>query len=114
MLTSVKQTDIKMSAREMNLDRVSLDGLVVRRRSAALRLGAGERPGTSQSPWWVYLACARIPDGYRVGARAVRLDASMIDGREVHADVTIVDRLDDAYGTTLILAGLDPLPNEAA
>ncbi len=39
-----------MTAREVNLDRVSLDGFAVRRLSATLRLGGGDRPETRESP----------------------------------------------------------------
>jgi hypothetical protein len=51
---------------DLNLDRVALDGFTVHRLSATLHRGAGDHPGTRQSPWWVYLACGAIPGRYDV------------------------------------------------
>jgi hypothetical protein len=36
-----------------------------------------------------------------------------VSGRSVHAEVRIVGRHDDGYGTQLILAGLGPLVDDA-
>jgi hypothetical protein len=94
---------------DLNLNRVSLDGFTVHRLSATLHYGPGDHPGTRQSPWWVYLACGLIPGRYEVGPRPVRLQASTVSGRAIHAEVRIVARHDDGYGTELILAGLGPL-----
>ena len=93
----------------MNLDRVSLDGFTVQRLSATLHQGHGDHPGTRQSPWWVYLACGTLPGRHEVNSRAVRLQASTVSGQTVQAEVRIVARQDDGYGTQLILAGLGPM-----
>ena len=98
---------------DLNLDRVSLDDFTVRRRSATLHRGHGDHPGTQQSPWWVYLACTGIPASYDVSGRRVWLRASTISGRSIRAQVRIVGRHDDGYGTRLILAGLGPLVDDA-
>jgi hypothetical protein len=94
---------------DLNLDRVALDGFTVHRLSATLRRGPGDHPGTRQSPWWVYLACGAIPGRYDVSPRTVRLQASTVSGRSIHAEVRIVGRHDDGCGTRLILAGTGPL-----
>ena len=57
----------------------------------------------------MYLACGTIPARYEVSSRAVRLQASTVSGHSVQAQVRIVARHDDGYGTQLILAGLGPL-----
>ena len=97
------------AVRDFHLDRVQLDGVVVRRRSATVHFGGGEYPETRASPYWVYLGCGRIPERLGISPRPVRLQATTVTGRSVRADVRIVSRTDDAYGTTLILAGVDPL-----
>jgi hypothetical protein len=94
---------------DLYLNRLSLDDITVHRRSATLHYGPGDHPGTQQSPWWVCLACRAIPGRYDVSPRPVRLEASTVSGRSVHAEVRIVARHDDGYGTQLILAGLGPL-----
>jgi hypothetical protein len=94
---------------DLNLDRVSLDGFTVHRLSANLHGGPGDHPGTRQSPWWVYLACGAIPGRYDVSPRKLWLQASTVSGRSVHAQVKIVGRHDDGYGTRLILAGMGAL-----
>lgn len=96
-----------------NLDRVSLNDFTVHRLSATLHRGPGDDPGTRQSPWWVYLACGAIPGRYDVSPRTVRLQASTVSGRSIHAEVRIVGRHDDGYGTRLILAGMGPLVDKA-
>lgn len=97
---------------DLNLDRVSLDDFTVRRLSATLHRGPGDHPGTRQSPWWVYLACEAIPGRYDVRPGRLWLRASTVTGRSIRAEVTIVGRLDDRYGTRLILAGLGPLVDD--
>ncbi len=97
------------ATRDFNLDRVSLDDFTVRRLSATLHFGGGEHPDTRDSPYWVYLACEPIPERYDVSPRSVWLEASTVSGRSVRAEVRIVARRDDAYGSELILAGLGPL-----
>lgn len=102
-----------MSARDLNLDRVSLDNVPVRRLSATLHHGAGGHPGTRESPYWVYLACEPVPGRYDVSPRGVWLEASTVSGRRIGAEVRIVARHDDGYGTELILSGLAPLVDKA-
>jgi len=97
-----------MSARLFHLNRVSLDGIVVRRLSAALRYEDGDRPSTRGSPWWAYLACELLPSRCRVGSQ-LHLEATLVSGRRFDGMAKIVERRDDAYGTTLILAGIEPL-----
>jgi hypothetical protein len=103
-----------MNVPDLNLDRVSLDDFTVRRLSATLHFGRGDLPETREGPYWVYLGCEPIPGRYDVGPASVRLQASTVSGRSVRADVRIVARRDDAYGTTLILAGLGPLVDNTA
>ena len=91
--------------RDLNLDRISLDGFAVRRRSATLHFGGGDRPETRDSPWWVYLGCEPIPARYDVSPRPMWLRASTISGRRIEALARIVARRDDGYGTELILTG---------
>jgi hypothetical protein len=98
---------------DLNLNRVALDDFTVHRLSATLHHGQGDHPGTRQSPWWVYLACGPVPSRYDVNPRPVRLRASTVSGRSVQAEVRIVARHDDGYGTELILAGLGPLDDDA-
>ena len=95
--------------RDLNLDRISLDGFAVRRRSATLHFGGGDRPETRDSPWWVYLGCEPIPTRYDVSPHPMWLGASTISGRPIRAQARIVARHDDGYGTELILAGLGSL-----
>ncbi len=96
----------------MNLDRVSLDGLAVHRRSATLHVGGGQHPHTRTSRWWVYLACGPILPEYDVSRRPVHLEASTVSGRLVEGRARIIDRIDDAYGTRLILAGSGSIAGE--
>lgn len=96
-----------MIGHELNLNRVSLDGFLVRRRSATLHFGASDRPATRESSWWVYLACERSPGRFEASAEPVSLSASLVSGREIHGTVRIIERRDDAYGSELILAGLE-------
>jgi hypothetical protein len=98
---------------DCNLDRVSLDDFTVHRLSATLHRGPGDHPATRNSPWWVGLACEGIPRWYDVSPRTLLLQASTVGGRSIRAEVTIVDRLDDRYGTRLILAGIAPLVHDA-
>lgn len=95
--------------RQLNLDRVALAGFVMHRRSATLHVGSEDPRIPNGSPWWVSLACARIPDRYRVSQVPIRLEARLISGRAIRGEVTIVERHDDAYGTQLLLAGIGPL-----
>ena len=91
--------------RDLNLDRISLDGFAVRRRSATLHFGGGVRAETRDSPWWIYLGCEPIPARYDVSPDPMWLQASTISGRRIRALARIVARQDDGYGTELILAG---------
>jgi hypothetical protein len=101
------------ATRDFNLDRVSLDDLTVRRRSATVHFGGGTHPDTRDWPYWVYLGCGPIPERYAVSPRSRWLEASTVSGRSVRAEVRIVARHDDAYGAELILAGLGPLVDKA-
>lgn len=51
------------------LDRIFLDDLDTCPRSSMLRMGAGDRPELRASPWWVYVASARLPNGLGPGSR---------------------------------------------
>jgi hypothetical protein len=91
---------------DQNLNSVSLDDFTVHRLSATLHPGQGRHPGTRQSAWWVYLACGTVPSRLDVSPRTVRLLASTVSGHTLRAEVRIVARDDDGYGTRLILAGV--------
>lgn len=97
---------------DLNLNRVSLDGFTVHRLSATLHHGRGHHPGTRQGAWWVYLACGTVPSRYDVSPRPVRLNASTVSGHTLRAEVRIVARDDDGYGTRLILAGVGPVVDD--
>jgi hypothetical protein len=79
-----------MTTRDLNLDRVSLDDVSIRRLSATLHFGAGSHPGTRDCPYWAYLACEPIPGRFDVSPRGVWLEASTVSGRRVRAEVRIV------------------------
>ena len=91
------------------LDRIFLDDLVVAPRSSTLHHGGGEGPKVRESPWWVFLACERLPGHLGAGQSSIAFRARTTSGRVFAGEVRIVDRRDDAYGTELILAGLRPL-----
>jgi hypothetical protein len=98
--------------RTIHLDRVALDGFVVRRRSATLRweprdLGSSE-PGLG---WHAYIACASLPVRFQADLHPVLLDATLPDGRTLSTAAIIVERRDDAYGTVLLLT--DPSSGRA-
>jgi len=93
----------------LNLDRVRIDGVLVHRLSATLRVGIDDPRVPADSPWWVYLGCQPIPGHFGVG-RLLQLDAQLVGGRSIRGQARIVERQDDGYGTELILAGVHPLP----
>ncbi len=96
----------------VHLDRVILDGLLVRRHSATLHSGGGDHPGTRASAWWAYIACRRLPGRYDAGSRPIAVEALLIDGRKIRGRAKIVERCDDAYGTKLIVAGIEPFDDD--
>ncbi|MEO7294566.1 MAG: hypothetical protein ABIZ57_00335 [Candidatus Limnocylindria bacterium] len=96
------------------LDRIFLDDLAICPRSSLLHVGPGDRPELRASPWWVYMASARLPNDLGNACCKVGFRGAAAGGREMSGDVQIVGRLDDAYGTELILSGLHPLETDSA
>lgn len=95
--------------RTLNLDQVSIDGLAVHRLSATLQHGDDDPRAPAGCPWWVYLACDRMPEHLAVGPDPRSMVARLVDGRTIHGQVRIAQRRDDGYGTVLIMAGVGPL-----
>lgn len=95
------------------LDRIFLDHLAICPRSSMLRVGPGDRPELRASPWWVYMASARLPNDLGTVCSKVGFRGATAGGREIGGDVQIVGRHDDAYGTELILSGLRPLRTDS-
>jgi hypothetical protein len=96
-------------ARLIALDRIQLDRLAFAPRSSTLHLGRGRRPELQDSPWWVYVAGERLPASVHAGHAAVAFRGMTTGGHELGGDVEIVERLDDAHGTRLVLSGRHPL-----
>lgn len=90
------------------LNSVALDGVPVRRLSAVLHPGRGATESTRSSPWWVYLGCETLPASFAVSDRPITLSAALVSGDRIQAQVVIVERRDDPYGTELILSGREP------
>ncbi len=97
-----------MDSANIHLDRVRLDGVPFRRRSATLRIGPGEAPGTEHAAWWLFLAGETLHDAPPRQGDTVLLTAHALDGRAVRGTGTVVSRRDTAWGTELILAGEIP------
>lgn len=95
------------------LDRIFLDDLAICPRSSMLRVGPGDRSELRASPWWVYLASARLPDHLGSACSRVNFRGSTAGGRQISGGVQVVGRHDDAYGTELILSGLLPLGTDS-
>ncbi|MCV0403279.1 MAG: hypothetical protein K5924_06170 [Chloroflexi bacterium] len=98
-----------MNERSIHLDRVEIDGHRMHRRSATLRLW-GEAP---DADWTVDLACAIAPDEMTPSGAIRRMEATTADGGHVDARIRIVDRLDDEYGTRMLLVGSGTVPGSA-
>ena len=96
------------------LDRIFLDDLAICPRSSMLRVGPGDRPELRTSPWWVYMASARLPNDLCTASSKVGFRGATAGGREISGDAQIVGRHDGAYGTELILSGLRPLGTDSA
>ena len=91
------------------LDRIVLDDLAICPRSSMLRVGPGDRSELRASPWWVYIASARLPSDLGAASSKVGFRGATAGGRQISGDAQIVCRHDDAYGTELILSGMRPL-----
>jgi len=91
------------------LDRVRLDRLAFAPRASMLHVGGGPGPGLRNCPWWVSVAGPRMPANVRAGGSRIAFGATTVAGRQLGGDVVVVERLDDAYGTRLVLAGRRPL-----
>lgn len=74
-----------------------------------LRVGAGDRPEAAASPWWVFVASARLPHHLDTSHATLGFRGATAGGREIRGEVRIVSRQDTAHGTELILSGLGPL-----
>jgi hypothetical protein len=98
-----------MHSHPIALDLVRLDAVPIAPRASTLHVGAGTRPELRNSPWWVYLAGRSLPASLVSGSRHLAFRGSTAGGHEYGGDVTIVERVDDARGTRLVLAGVGPI-----
>lgn len=96
-----------MADRYVNLDSVTIDGELLHRRSATLRVGSGG--GMAASGWSVHVSGRAAPLTIAAGAAPRSLEATTASGRQLHAQVRIVDRSDDEWGTRLVLIGIGPM-----
>jgi hypothetical protein len=96
-----------MTDRSINLDRVTIDGELLHRRSATLRFGSGG--GKATTGWSVHVLGRTAPLTLAAGEAPRFLEATTAAGRQLHAQVRIVDRGDDEWGTRLVLVGIGPV-----
>ena len=102
-----------MSSTGIALDRIILDGIGIHPRSATLRIRPVDRAVPWRSPWWVYVASARLPSDLHTSDAPVGFRGQTAGGREIGGEVQILGRRDNAYGTELMLSGIRPLAAEA-
>ena len=88
------------------IDRITLAGDVFAPRSSLLHLGPGDRPGLQDCSWWVYAAARKLPSRIQASDVALPFRGETTHGTAITGMVRVADRLDDAYGTELLLAGL--------
>jgi hypothetical protein len=103
-----------MRRNPMPLDLVQLDRIAIVPRASTLHYGGDVRVELRNSPWWVYLASRSLPDSLVRGPARLAFRASTAGGRTLCGDVTIVERVDDARGTRLILGGIGPIERTVA
>ncbi len=89
------------------IDRITLAGDAFAPRSSLLHVGPGDRPGLEGCAWWVYAASRRLPPRILASDEALPFRGQTATGMVITGSVRVVDRHDDAYGTELLLAGLD-------
>jgi hypothetical protein len=53
-----------------------------------------------------------MPANVRAGGSRIAFGATTVAGRQLGGDVVVVERLDDAYGTRLVLVGRRPLAED--
>ena len=99
-----------MTSTGIAMDRITLDGISIRPRSAMLRIRPSDRAVPWRSPWWVYIASERLPRDLVISDASVGFRGQTAGGREICGEVRILGRRDNAYGTELMLSGLRPLP----
>lgn len=96
-----------MTNRYVNLDSVTIDGERIHRRSATLRFGADG--AEAMTGWSIHVLGRAAPITMAVGTAPRSLVATTVAGRQLHAQVRIVDRSDDEWGTRLVLVGMGPM-----
>lgn len=92
--------------RNLHLSRLTVDGFVIRRRSATLRFGPGA--ARDDPPWAVDIRCRSLPSRFQPGT-AVHVDAVAISGHRIAARALISTRSEDTYGTRFVLTGIEQL-----
>lgn len=102
-----------MTVRGIYLDRITIDGHRMRRRSATMRFRAAP-VRRDQPAWEVEIVCAAAPDGLAPDLRLHRLEATTATGGQIEVLARIVERHDDAFGTRMILAGFDAIATPTA
>jgi hypothetical protein len=88
------------------IDRITLAGDAFAPRSSLLHLGPGDRPGLQDCSWWVYAAARKLPPRIQASNAALTFRGETSHGTVITGTVRVADRLDDGYGTELLLAGL--------
>ena len=89
------------------IDRITLASDVFAPRSSLVHVGPGDRPGLEGCAWWVYAASRRLPPRILASDEALPFRGQTATGTVIYRLLRVVDRHDDAYGTELLLAGLD-------
>lgn len=96
-----------MTDRYVNLDSVTIDGEPIHRRSATLRFGSAG--GEAATGWSVHVLGRAAPLTIAAGSEPRTLEATTATGQQLHAQVRIIDRTDDEWGTRLALVGIGPV-----
>lgn len=92
--------------RNLHLSRITVDGFVIRRRSATLRSGPGA--ASHELAWAVDIRCRSLPSRFQPGT-PVHVDAVAVSGHRIEAQALISTRSEDTYGTRLVLKGIEQL-----
>ena len=98
-----------MSERNVNLDRIVLDGTLLHRRSATLRFDPGADGSGPSRGWSVHVLGRAAPAALMPSQAALVLEATTAAGHRLSARVQIVERSDNERGTRLVLTGSGPI-----